>query len=61
MTRATNDRLQTETPRFVQIESNYTNFWILLESAQNTTPSSSKIGQRYGKLNDIREATSHYE
>ena len=37
MTRRTNDRLLTQVPRFMQKESNFTNFWLLLQTAKDKT------------------------
>lgn len=62
MTRATNNRvlMDTSAAEFVQIESDYANFWILLEDATPKTVTDNR-NQRYAKLGDIRRATSHYE
>jgi hypothetical protein len=62
MARVTNNRVLMDRPpaEFMQIESNYTNFWILLEDATPKTVTDNR-NQRYAKLGDIKRATSHYE
>ena len=62
MSRVTNDRALMEGPAFfIQIESNYTNFWVLLETANDPDRTTDRRIHRWERLSNPREATSHYE
>ena len=62
MSRVTNDRALMEGPEyFIQIESNYTNFWVLLETANDYDSTTDRRIHRWERLSNPREATSHYE
>ena len=62
MSRRTNDRALMEGPEFfIQIESDYTNFWVLLETASDPNNAVDRRIHRWERLTNPREATSHYE